>query len=223
VDLGVATLVGQSRHDKVLKVDRQDLGKTVPAGSFQSVGSLIGGSPCVCGGVSAGGEFVEKTLVAVRLGAHKAQVLEGVRCSGVVVDLCCQSKVSVHLRTLLVDDNATHTGTSRLILGDSDGSIFELELLDDFEVRAALLSSCWHIEERSSVLRWEDSCSSWQFCSKSTAEKDWFEEANCFFSLRYVVPCVVSLLLLLSSESLCNGDCLKQSSVMGVKLLSCTG
>ena len=223
VNLGVATLIGQSRHDQVLKVYGQDLSKTIPAGSLKSVGSLIGGSPCVCGGVSAGGEFVEKALITVRFGAHEAQVLESVRRSRIVVDLGCQSKVSVHFRTLLIDDNATHAGASRLILGDGDRSIFELELLDDFEVRAALLSGCWHIEKRPSVLGWEDSCSSWQFCSESTAKEDWLEEANCFFSWRYVVPCVVGLVLLLSSRSLCNGDCLEQRSVMGVKLLSCTG
>jgi hypothetical protein len=58
-----------------------------------------------------------------------------------------------------------------------------LKLLDDFEVRAALLSSCWHVEERSAVLRWEDGCSGWQCCCESTAKEDWLEEANRFFCL----------------------------------------
>lgn len=112
MDLCVATLIGQGRNDQVLKVDRQNLSKAVPASSLEGVCSLISGSPCVGSGVSTGGEFIKEALVAVRFGAHEAQVLKRVRCSGVVVNLGCQSKVPVHFRTLLVDNDATHAGTS---------------------------------------------------------------------------------------------------------------
>jgi hypothetical protein len=74
------------------------------------------------------------------------------RSTRVVVDLGCQSEVAIHLRTLLVDNDATHARARGLILGDGNRSIFELKLLDGLEVGASLLSCGRHAEGWCSVM-----------------------------------------------------------------------